>query len=308
MPVYGMSANYDATAASQGVPLSDRHRGHDDIEQADGTFVDANSASPAETLDNEKDEAAAAESELVRRQSVVQALARSYSKASAAAGGDENPFLAGPDSPLNPASENFSGREWAKAIAEMVSQDGGSFRKAGVCFQNMNVYGYGQSTDYQGDVANVWLSLAGNIRNLVGSNRTRIDILRQFDGLVHQGEMLVVLGPPGSGCSTFLKTIAGEMNGIYVDDGSYFNYQGMFNTCVLFFFFFTFHVVWLCHSLFNYFVSPAILLPLQDGLEPLCFTASPKEASFLRACLGRSVIQINVERCRTQTIGKKNGS
>lgn len=29
-----------------------------------------------------------------------------------------------------------------------------------------------------------------------------------------------------SGCSTFLKTIAGEMNGIYVDDNSYLNYQG----------------------------------------------------------------------------------
>lgn len=274
MPVYGMSANYDATAASQGVPLSDRHRGHDDIEHADGTFVDANSASPAETLDNEKDEAAAAESELVRRQSVVQALARSYSKASAAAGGDENPFLAGPDSPLNPASENFSGREWAKAIAEMVSQDGGSFRKAGVCFQNMNVYGYGQSTDYQGDVANVWLSLAGNIRNLVGSNRTRIDILRQFDGLVHQGEMLVVLGPPGSGCSTFLKTIAGEMNGIYVDDGSYFNYQGMFNTRVLFL------LLSACvtlRSIISFHRRFSFLFKM--GLS-LCFTASPKEASF----------------------------
>ena len=90
----------------------------------------------------------------------------------------------------------------------------------------MNVHGFGASTDYQKDVANVWLSAAGSIRQLSSSNRQRIDILRNFDGIVRTGEMLVVLGPPGSGCSTFLKTIAGEMNGIYVDDGSYFNYQG----------------------------------------------------------------------------------
>lgn len=30
-----------------------------------------------------------------------------------------------------------------------------------------------------------------------------------------------------SGCSTLLKTLAGEMNGIYLDDESHLNYQGM---------------------------------------------------------------------------------
>jgi ATP-binding cassette subfamily G (WHITE) protein 2 (PDR) len=39
--------------------------------------------------------------------------------------------------------------------------------------------------------------------------------------------MLVVLGPPGSGCSTFLKTVAGETNGFYVDEKSQINYQGI---------------------------------------------------------------------------------
>ncbi|PHH86006.1 hypothetical protein CDD83_10881 [Cordyceps sp. RAO-2017] len=153
-------------------------------------------------------------------------MARSYSRTSAAVPG-QNPFLAGSDSHLNPSSPNFSGREWAKAVVELVSHDGGSFRSTGVCFDSLNVYGYGESTDYQKDVANIWLSAAALARRFAGSGRQRIDILRNFDGLVRTGEMLVVLGPPGSGCSTFLKTIAGEMNGIYVDDGSYFNYQGM---------------------------------------------------------------------------------
>ncbi|KAH6605927.1 hypothetical protein Trco_005080, partial [Trichoderma cornu-damae] len=217
------SAGLDATAKDEGglpkTPIRD-----DTTE----TFNEKGEKSPSRTLEADGDEeyvSVGESKEMRRRTSVVEALARSYSRASGAAGG--NPFLAGPDSPLNPASGNFSGKEWAKAIVELVSQDGGSFRSAGICFQNLNVHGYGESTDYQKDVTNVWLSLASWIGSFVSSNKQRIDILRQFDGIVRKGEMLVVLGPPGSGCSTFLKTIAGEMNGIYVDDDAYFNYQGV---------------------------------------------------------------------------------
>jgi ABC-type glutathione transport system ATPase component len=222
------SANSDATAKEQGTIVGNMPKTpiHDDTTD---TLNEKEDGSPSRTLeaDGDEDEAFVDDSkEMQRRASVVQALARSYSRASGVTG--DNPFLAGADSPLNPASENFSGKEWAKAIVELVSQDGGSFRSAGVCFQNLNVHGFGESTDYQKDVANVWFSLAGWIGSLVSSNKQRIDILRQFDGIVRKGEMLVVLGPPGSGCSTFLKTIAGEMNGIYVDDDAYFNYQGKF--------------------------------------------------------------------------------
>jgi ATP-binding cassette subfamily G (WHITE) protein 2 (PDR) len=31
----------------------------------------------------------------------------------------------------------------------------------------------------------------------------------------------------GSGCTTYLKTVAGEMNGIYLDEGSDINYRGI---------------------------------------------------------------------------------
>ncbi|KAH7117404.1 ABC-transporter extracellular N-terminal-domain-containing protein, partial [Dactylonectria macrodidyma] len=142
------------------------------------------------------------DSEMERRTSIVQTLARSYSHASAAHPHPQNPFQAGEDSPLNPNSPNFSGREWAKAVVELVQQDGHAFRAAGVCFQNLNVYGFGEASDYQSDVANVWLSAGSVFSRLIGSSRQRIDILRGFDGVAHKGEMLVVLGPPGAGCST----------------------------------------------------------------------------------------------------------
>ncbi|GAB0134009.1 ZEB2-regulated ABC transporter 1 [Epichloe bromicola] len=240
--MYGMNTNYDSTANSQGVPLSARHLTHEEeIEAAtnndptktESTFTtdgrnDENFASSAVSIDkDEENEESAVKAEMIRRSSVVQTLARSYSRTSAAGARGHNPFTAEEDSPLNPSSPNFSGRAWAKAVVELVSQDNKSFRSSGVCFQNLNVHGFGAPTDYQKDVANVWLSLAGVARQLVGGGKQRIDILRDFDGLVRKGEMLVVLGPPGSGCSTFLKTIAGEMNGIYTGDGSYFNYQGI---------------------------------------------------------------------------------
>ncbi|KIM94629.1 hypothetical protein OIDMADRAFT_106686 [Oidiodendron maius Zn] len=167
-----------------------------------------------------------------RRRSEVQDLARTYtlqSKASGTVPSHGSVFAAhtDPDSPLNPNSPKFNARNWAKAIVEQVAAEGTEFRTSGVCFQNLNVYGFGAGTDYQKDVANVWLEAIGMVRRAFGYSKRRIDILRNFDGVVHNGEMLVVLGPPGSGCSTFLKTIAGETNGLYVDEGSYFNYQGL---------------------------------------------------------------------------------
>ena len=62
---------------------------------------------------------------------------------------------------------------------------------------------------------------------LTGRGKTKIQILRDFEGLVHSGEMLVVLGRPGSGCSTLLKTISGETHGFYIDNQSDINYQGI---------------------------------------------------------------------------------
>lgn len=167
--------------------------------------------------------------ETAHREEMVQTLARKYSNVSGVAG--QNPFTVhseDPDSPLNPNGEKFSARKWAKAVVEVVSDEGSTFRTSGVAFQNMNVFGFGAGTDFQKDVANVWLDVAGGVRALLGrSRKKRIDILRDFDGVVNPGEMLVVLGPPGSGCSTFLKTISGEMNGIFLEDNVYLNYHGI---------------------------------------------------------------------------------
>ena len=62
---------------------------------------------------------------------------------------------------------------------------------------------------------------------ITGRGKHKIQILRDFEGLARSGEMLVVLGRPGAGCSTLLKTISGETHGFYIDEGSQINYQGI---------------------------------------------------------------------------------
>ncbi|CZR67657.1 probable ABC1 transport protein [Phialocephala subalpina] len=164
------------------------------------------------------------------RDSIVQELAREYTRNSVD-GLEAKPIFGSddPDSPLNPSSANFNAHAWATNLAKVSHERGQSFRQIGLCFENLNVFGYGTQTDFQKDVATIWLALPNMVRRFFSSTagQTRIDILRDFKGIIRPGEMICVLGPPGSGCSTFLKTIAGETNGIYVNGGSYFNYQGL---------------------------------------------------------------------------------
>ncbi|KAB8079584.1 ABC-2 type transporter-domain-containing protein [Aspergillus leporis] len=142
----------------------------------------------------------------------------------------ENPFLeTKEDSTLNPQSPNFKAKNWMKNLLALTSRDPERHprREAGVSFRNLSIHGYGSPTDYQKDVFNAILQVGAVFRAITGTGKQKIQILRDFDGLVKSGEMLVVLGRPGSGCSTFLKTLAGEMNGIYMGDKSQLNYQGI---------------------------------------------------------------------------------
>lgn len=176
---------------------------------------------PYETPDSEEDS--------VRRDKQVQELARSFSRVSTWSNVADNPMHAEKDSELDPHSPNFRARAWTKSMIKLVASDELNPRRtAGVAFKNLNVHGFGAGTDYQADVGNVWLKIIDPIKNVLGlAKPSRIDILRDFEGLVKSGEMLVVLGPPGSGCSTFLKTLTGETHGFNVDKSSELNYQGV---------------------------------------------------------------------------------
>lgn len=66
-----------------------------------------------------------------------------------------------PGSDLDPQSSSFDTRAWVEALVRYESEDleTGRRRKSGVSFRNLDVYGFGMSTDYQKSVGNSILSL-----------------------------------------------------------------------------------------------------------------------------------------------------
>ncbi|KAL9127279.1 MAG: hypothetical protein Q9217_003814 [Psora testacea] len=142
-----------------------------------------------------------------------------------------NPFAEGKelDPNLDPRSGHFNPEAWVRTLIGLQSRDPERYPKrvAGVAYKHLNVHGFGSLADYQKTFGNYPLSLASLFNHITGRGKRKIQILRNFEGLVRSGEMLVVLGRPGSGCSTLLKTIAGETHGFYIDDKSHINYQGI---------------------------------------------------------------------------------
>ncbi|WWC67761.1 uncharacterized protein I206_101673 [Kwoniella pini CBS 10737] len=142
-------------------------------------------------------------------------------------GPDEgNPFKYEEGSDLDPFSSEFDSKKWTRGFMRAM-QGSGPHRRSGIAFRDLAVHGYGSDADYQKTVSNMPLAGLGTLRDLIGNRKRKVQILKSMDGYLEAGEMLVVLGPPGSGCTTMLKTIAGEMNGIYLDESSQLNYRGI---------------------------------------------------------------------------------
>jgi ATP-binding cassette subfamily G (WHITE) protein 2 (PDR) len=187
----------------------------------------------AEPKDKSQSESTTASSTFEDPKDAVYSLARTVTQQSLKDSNGEyiNPFLGSGGNPsLDPQSGKFSARAWCKALLAIQSRDPERYpeRTAGIAYKNLSVHGFGVPTDYQKTFGNYPLEIGGLFQRLIGKReKTKIQILKDFDGLVRSGEMLVVLGRPGSGCSTLLKTIAGETNGFFVDDRSHLNYQGI---------------------------------------------------------------------------------
>lgn len=124
-----------------------------------------------------------------------------HSRDSKSATQDENVFFAAEGSNLDPKSPSFSARAWLKAFLRLQSRDPEKFviRTAGVAFRGLNVYGTSETAlDFKSTVGNIPLTLFGFAKRLVGLGiKRKVQILRDFDGLLDAGEMLLVLGPPG---------------------------------------------------------------------------------------------------------------
>jgi ATP-binding cassette subfamily G (WHITE) protein 2 (SNQ2) len=96
-------------------------------------------------------------------------------------------------------SEGFElGQFMREGHFEKRSEEDGSLKRVGVVYENMTVKGVGSTTSFVRTVPDAILGTFGPDRTLIND----------FTGCVRDGEMMLVLGRPGAGCSTFLKAIS----------------------------------------------------------------------------------------------------
>jgi ATP-binding cassette, subfamily G (WHITE), member 2, SNQ2 len=99
-------------------------------------------------------------------------------------------------------------------------KDGEATKKVGLIFKNLTVKGVGAQATYVRTLPEAILGTFGpDLYHLLtrffpalhfGSGPPTRDLIRDFTGVVRDGSMMLVLGRPGSGCSTFLKVAANQ--------------------------------------------------------------------------------------------------
>jgi ATP-binding cassette subfamily G (WHITE) protein 2 (SNQ2) len=97
-------------------------------------------------------------------------------------------------------------------------------KKIGVVWEDLSVSGIGGVKNYVKTFPWAFVSFFNvyeTAKSLlgVGKKGKEFQILRDFEGVVKPGEMVLVLGRPGSGCTTFLKVIANQRFGYTKIDG-----------------------------------------------------------------------------------------
>ena len=112
---------------------------------------------------------------------------------------------------------------------EARTPEGGATKKVGVVFKNLTVKGVGSSAIFIKTLPQAVMGTFGpDLYNLItrfvpalhfGRKPPTRDLIRDFNGVVRAGEMLLVLGRPGAGCSTFLKAIANQRESFAAIEG-----------------------------------------------------------------------------------------
>ncbi|KAL3480136.1 ABC-2 type transporter-domain-containing protein [Aspergillus californicus] len=131
------------------------------------------------------------------------------------------------DPVFDPTGDQFDHYKWARLMMKLIDREGlPRPASTGISFQNLNVSGSGSALQYQDTMASLFLAPL-RLNEVFSKRSPERHILRDFNGLVKSGELLIVLGRPGSGCSTFLKSLCGELHGLKLWEGSQIEYSGI---------------------------------------------------------------------------------
>lgn len=136
------------------------------------------------------------------------------------------------DPRLDPKSDEFDSMFWVQNLRKLYLSDKDYYKpvELGVCLKGLRVSGISNQADYQSTVLNLPFKLAGQLRMLLFNRKQEsryFDILKPLDALFEPGRLCAVLGRPGSGCSTLLKTVSASTYGFTVQPESVVSYDGI---------------------------------------------------------------------------------
>lgn len=131
------------------------------------------------------------------------------------------------DPAFDPTTDQFDHYKWARKMMKLIDREGFPRPPSmGISFQNLNVSGSGSALQYQNTVASLFAAPL-RLNELLFKRSPEKHILHDFNGLIRSGELLIVLGRPGSGCSTFLKSLCGQLHGLKLGKDSEIQYGGI---------------------------------------------------------------------------------
>ncbi|EGW35495.1 opaque-specific ABC transporter CDR3 [Spathaspora passalidarum NRRL Y-27907] len=142
-----------------------------------------------------------------------------------------NPITDKLDPRLDPQSPAFNSQNWVQNIWKLYQSDSDYYKPQtlGVGYKHLRAFGDAKYTAYQTTVSNGIIKYATRILRKLGytDSESSWDILKPMEGLILPGELTVVLGRPGAGCSTLLKTLSCHTDGFRVADESIVSYDGI---------------------------------------------------------------------------------
>ncbi|TVY50118.1 ABC transporter G family member [Lachnellula occidentalis] len=116
-------------------------------------------------------------------------------------------------------------------------QEGRSAKKVGLIYKNLTVQGVGATSTFVKTLPSAIIGTFGPdlykilsrfipFLHIPGASGEKRNLIHDFTGVVRDGEMLLVLGRPGSGCSTFLKAVANK-RGVFAGVDGEVSYGGI---------------------------------------------------------------------------------
>jgi ABC-type glutathione transport system ATPase component len=128
---------------------------------------------------------------------------------------------------MNPESESFDLSKWMRHFINQLQDEGVTAKHTGVSFRDLSVFGSGDAIQVQNTVASTLMAPLRLGEMFSFGEKKHKQILHGFNGLLRSGELLVVLGRPGSGCSTLLKSMCGELYGLKLGKDTKIHYDGI---------------------------------------------------------------------------------